>query len=383
MGTIGNVLLVIFATAAGALLTGFALVGTIWLGALPFTGRQWKFPRRATLVLSLVVFALGMMREYPGLSALVQTNNSETGVSALTAIYEAARVGDLGPDQVRSSISAINPSNWTPEAREMILEAVLHKTERYMDLFQSSIRGEVVRTPLPEFSNAAISEGMQKADEKWTPLLAAAAATGEVDLGEESVVGPEELYLMSLLARWAQFELFTALEVAHGVPMPLSETDRVLGPALRWVPAFVIGGPSHNEVPEAFALAADALTAEQREILDLAKLKQAAISSETTAATVAYVFHSRRVDLLTSLSIMDFVLDDLYPESWDSLELQRRALALPLVSSNVDLRMSSVLGRLPEQVDYAGLTIRSENRQLLRAELLDLERRWRELSLPQ
>lgn len=137
-------MLVIGAAIATGALTSYALVGTVWLVGYPFL--SWRFPRRTAAVVAIILALISLVRELPGLVDAANTPVPEQEALDLAGVFRSATQLELSEQGIEQRVRALKIADWPSTARTMILETFSLKSERYMDLHQSSLRGEVVRT---------------------------------------------------------------------------------------------------------------------------------------------------------------------------------------------------------------------------------------------
>ena len=209
-----------------------------------------KMPLRGILIAAVILTLLSALRggprvgsefargfnPFPNSGQEVQAQ-LVTEAEAVNQAFLAAFDLTASRDEVRSMVAAIPLDRWPANVRNPLIATIITKANRYGDLHQSIMLGQVVRTPLP--AQGAQSEELRNLDETvWTPLLEAAARGDSVTLPDLVIHGTQESWLMAVTATRARIVFLDALHAAHGIDRPVFDADRDLATAFDWLEGY-------------------------------------------------------------------------------------------------------------------------------------------------
>lgn len=373
-------LLVIGAAIATGALTSYALVGTVWLVGYPFL--SWRFPRRTAAVVAIILALISLVRELPGLVDAANTPVPEQGALDLAGVFRSATQLELSEQGIVQRVRALKIADWPSTARTMILETFSLKSERYMDLHQSSLRGEVVRTtPALARSNSDFAAVIEASDDSWVPLLKAAASGSNVVLEDGYTVPADGLYYLSLMHAWGRWAVLSAIERVHNVQTPLTQADRELGPVLGWIykyveassrgDGFLLVNLAMFDASNAFDTTAPLSTSVRESVEYLARALGPDVSS-----LLDFLRQQEVVEIDTLLAIAEEADGSGEPIDWADLNHRRRLLGLPIVDINNDLDLDLWAWTSP----WGQILVTSNSRQAaiegLRAARLEVNERF-------
>lgn len=157
--------------------------------------------------------------------------DTEAVARHINGAYVALRDGSLSPHQLPTYLRPVAAVGLGDDELDWILASIQLRTTRYIDIHQSMSTGRLVSTPLPD----SLSEHAAIDTAHWLPLLEAAARGQPVPLPDGTLTHAGETYLLAVVASWAQYELFVALEQHLNLATPMSDALRYVGPTLAWI----------------------------------------------------------------------------------------------------------------------------------------------------
>ena len=218
----------------GAFITALVIAVMVWAALRAF--RPWsRYPWTVVWILTALIAVNGIARDVPDIRANLAGEASIPDLQRVNEVYQTLLADVITREHALVELRGLSPDRWSSEAAEMALSAIVLKSERYVDIYQSFMAGQVVRSEAS--IGGRFARELDDIDRRvWDPLLEAAAAGEPVELTEGNwLSSAEDAYWHALLVTRSRVVLMESLEELYAVPVPLSPADRAVAPALEWL----------------------------------------------------------------------------------------------------------------------------------------------------
>ena len=340
----------------GAFITALVIAVMVWAALRAF--RPWsRYPWPVVWILTALIAVNGIARDVPDIRASLAGEASVPDLQRVNEVYQTLLADVITREHALVELRGLAPDRWSSDAAEMALSVIVLKSERYVDVYQSFMAGQVVRSEVS--IGGRFARELDDIDRRvWDPLLEAAAAGGPVELTAGNWASSvEDAYWNALLATRSRLVLMESLEELYAVPVPLSPVDRAVAPALEWL-AVVFTLPGDGVGAETAFSALEAVAeATWSDIRTDAYADLRQQSPDFVESLTAFFWAQELLDLEYARWLVASALGTSHDLSIDDIDAHRRLIGMPTGFTKDDLAVARGSGVMPHTTVLAGLDV--------------------------